>query len=408
MADLFGTNVAGGIYPFTTNDDYETHDATYGKGGFRAVVDLAARNAITTKRRSIGMLVFVISEGVFYNLQGGISNNDWVTTNFSEELDPVWESEKSNYYTKTEVDNIITPVYYVPYSYNIIKGTLIYGDLASIQTLADDDNLKINEVTGTPGYDIEFDFSDISKFNKLWAHLSYTGTGGHTIDINIYNYNTASWDKLTDFTLSPGFQFIEIPIISDADYISDGNSKITLYHTASGNPAHTLFIDYIGLTYSGTGVSNEHGALFGLSDPDHPISAIQGLQSTLDEKSNAFNSGEADENILQGQPLYVKNNGHVALGKAVLGYNKFAGLAHANTNSGISAKYQPSGLFTMSDWTSVIGVISLTPGETYYLSDANFGEMTSNPSTLSGFCVKIGIALNTTTIEINNNINILL
>lgn len=43
----------------------------------RSVADLAARDAIASGIRYIGMDVFVASEGVWYTLIGGITNGDW-------------------------------------------------------------------------------------------------------------------------------------------------------------------------------------------------------------------------------------------------------------------------------------------------------------------------------------------
>jgi hypothetical protein len=37
MANIQGTNVAAPVVPFTTEDIYATHDAKYGKGGYRSV-----------------------------------------------------------------------------------------------------------------------------------------------------------------------------------------------------------------------------------------------------------------------------------------------------------------------------------------------------------------------------------
>lgn len=69
--------VGGFIAPSLTSDPYATHDDQYGKGGFRAVADLTARDAITAERRVEGMWVKVLSEDKVYTLSGGITNGDW-------------------------------------------------------------------------------------------------------------------------------------------------------------------------------------------------------------------------------------------------------------------------------------------------------------------------------------------
>lgn len=71
MAELKGTNVAAGIVPFTSDDKYATHDAEYGKGGFRSVATIAARDAIPTERKTNGMVVAVLSDGKNYAWSDG-------------------------------------------------------------------------------------------------------------------------------------------------------------------------------------------------------------------------------------------------------------------------------------------------------------------------------------------------
>lgn len=79
MALITGAvNVTGTLAPTDTNDVYATHDSTYGKGGYREVADILARNAITFARRSDGMLVYVKSEDKIYKLENGLDNENWV------------------------------------------------------------------------------------------------------------------------------------------------------------------------------------------------------------------------------------------------------------------------------------------------------------------------------------------
>jgi hypothetical protein len=78
MAAIPGTVIGAQIVPSDSADTYSTHEDIYGKGGFRSVADLTERDSISTQRRKEGMLVFVTSEVKTYQLQGGITNSDWV------------------------------------------------------------------------------------------------------------------------------------------------------------------------------------------------------------------------------------------------------------------------------------------------------------------------------------------
>lgn len=70
MAELKGTQVAAAIVPFTDLDTYATHDAEYGKGGFRSVETIALRDAIPTERKTKGMVVRVNETGLHYYWNG--------------------------------------------------------------------------------------------------------------------------------------------------------------------------------------------------------------------------------------------------------------------------------------------------------------------------------------------------
>lgn len=74
MAELKGTQVAAIVVPFTDADKYATHDAEYGKGGFRSVETIALRDAIPVERKTEGMIVRVTANGLNYEWK----NNAWV------------------------------------------------------------------------------------------------------------------------------------------------------------------------------------------------------------------------------------------------------------------------------------------------------------------------------------------
>ena len=78
--------VTGYIAPSDENDTYASHSEEWGRGGWRTVADITARNAITSDRRKIGMLVRVLDARAgsekFYTLAAGIDNANWVEQNF--------------------------------------------------------------------------------------------------------------------------------------------------------------------------------------------------------------------------------------------------------------------------------------------------------------------------------------
>lgn len=71
------TKVIAPIEPNNLSDTYPTHSAQYGKGGLVSVATWQLRNAITTDRREVGMVVRVTGVDSTYTLVGGILNSNW-------------------------------------------------------------------------------------------------------------------------------------------------------------------------------------------------------------------------------------------------------------------------------------------------------------------------------------------
>ena len=78
MAENNGTLIISEIRPADSADTFPTAFANELLGGHYQVADLTARNAITTDRRLVGMLCYVVSEDKMYRLIGGTDNSNWV------------------------------------------------------------------------------------------------------------------------------------------------------------------------------------------------------------------------------------------------------------------------------------------------------------------------------------------
>jgi hypothetical protein len=73
MTQIKGTNVLAPVVPFDTTDTHASHEARYGKGGYRSVADIAERDAISQLRREAGMLVCVLTDGKVWRLASDLS-----------------------------------------------------------------------------------------------------------------------------------------------------------------------------------------------------------------------------------------------------------------------------------------------------------------------------------------------
>ena len=72
MSANTGVIIADTIRPSSDLDSYATHEAKYGRGGWRTVITVAARDAIPTARRESGMIVFCLDVGRAYRLDGTV------------------------------------------------------------------------------------------------------------------------------------------------------------------------------------------------------------------------------------------------------------------------------------------------------------------------------------------------
>ncbi len=89
MSQNTGTLVIAPIRPSSSLDQFATAFANEIKGGFHTVEDITERNAISSDRRMEGMLCYVVEETKIYQLQGGITNDDW--EEFSVGGESLWE-----------------------------------------------------------------------------------------------------------------------------------------------------------------------------------------------------------------------------------------------------------------------------------------------------------------------------
>jgi hypothetical protein len=72
------TVILAPITPSHPLDKYPTALQEHIRGGFMTVVDTAGLHAITDARRQEGQIVYVLSDKRYYQLSGGITNDNWI------------------------------------------------------------------------------------------------------------------------------------------------------------------------------------------------------------------------------------------------------------------------------------------------------------------------------------------
>ena len=109
MTNLRGTNIAAGIVPFTDSDQFASHYARYGQGGWRSVDTLEDLDLIADDRLEKGMAVYVTSEEKVF-----------ILTDIDSSTTPV---EKT--WTELETGGNTIQVETLPTPTSVIEGTIV-------------------------------------------------------------------------------------------------------------------------------------------------------------------------------------------------------------------------------------------------------------------------------------------
>lgn len=212
------------------------------------------------------------------------------------------------------VNAIVSEVPYYPAALTVVGGTLNSGTVDQLQSWADDAWIDIQEVSGTPGYDLRFKFEDVLVgFDKLVIYFLYYGAGAsHSVHVQIYNYSTAGWTDLGEFSLSSAWTVKEYPIPDDTNYKNgSGESIVRIYHDDAGITSHYIYVNYMALIRSAPGGSTAGVLSFGESGDTAQVGNItisEGANVTITRTGTNFeiaaqtSGGVTDHGLLSGLP----------------------------------------------------------------------------------------------------------
>lgn len=123
------------------------------------------------------------------------------------------------------------------------------GSVTDIQTMLDGNVYHIDEAAGTPGFDLEINFTGVTRLRGVQVRCHYTGTAAHVVHIELRDYNAAAWDQIDTIQGDIGNHQVRLFLLpDDTNYIDgSGNTAIRIYHASAGNAAHDMDIDFAGL-----------------------------------------------------------------------------------------------------------------------------------------------------------------
>jgi hypothetical protein len=241
MASIPGTVINSRIVPSDSSDNYATHDAQFGRDGWRSVANISERDAIYSSRRVEGMAVWVQNISAGYQLLGGISNSNWTLLSVGSNAD----------ITKSEVAAIS----------------------AGLQSQID----SINLVAGA-------NVSIIENPNNTWTISSVGGGGGNSwlpvagTGMTI----TAPTSSSYLFTVSDYIGKTEVAAISSglqSQLISISGLGI-IGPAEDGTYTDGLFVDFINTTPVGTAVDRFNEVLKALAPPPAPALSNISISNT--------------------------------------------------------------------------------------------------------------------------------
>ena len=145
-------------------------------------------------------------------------------------------------------------------SVTLTNGTTAAGVVADLQTAHDGNFYHIVEAAGAPGINIIIDFVDVEFFSWLNLIALYDGSSTHALGVQLYNWGDTAWDTFDalqtgqeNVTTASGYILgnHDCAIPNSSDYIgtiaNDGDVRVRLYHTMTGNSSHDLYIDVVAL-----------------------------------------------------------------------------------------------------------------------------------------------------------------
>lgn len=128
-----------------------------------------------------------------------------------------------------------------------------------------------------------------------------------------------------------------------------------------------------------------------------------GAWSDITGQSENFTAENKDAvTILAGQPVTIHSSGTgIVLADATVKATACVGLALVDVAPTVIGVVSTDGPFTLADWTSVIGAVTLATKGRYFLDDVAGKLTTTPPTAFDNISQFVGKALSPTRLEIN-------
>ena len=243
MSNLYGTNVSATIKPFTTADNFPTHEAQYGKGGYRTVNSESDLTSISLERLEEGMLVYIKNNRKIYKYIGDTSTNnpnDW------EEFTVAAENE---YYKVVDDEEERIGLQ------NILQGTLCYVLETDKLYKYTSNGWELVESEITPPIGNEY-YKVVTSTDDMQALTNISiGTLCYvTNSDDIYKYTSSGWTLIENQAGNPYYTVVNTtndfpnnPPVGMLAYVKSNNE---VYKRTTGNAWVRLIPNQVTHTFT--------------------------------------------------------------------------------------------------------------------------------------------------------------
>lgn len=153
---------------------------------------------------------------------------------------------------------------YYPTTYKTIFGTESGNNNLGNLSYYDNQLFNITESAGPNPLTFLVNFSGVSSFDSVLLRERYTGTSGHLIFFELYDFSSDSWEEYYSISDQAGLVVEVIPVFDPDEHVSSGNVSVMFYHLGTGVSTYKLLIDFIQLQKGSTTLVNtEHDSLSG-------------------------------------------------------------------------------------------------------------------------------------------------
>ena len=175
------------------------------------------------------------------------------------------------------VDNTPTTVTYIANSVSLTNGVYVTGDLYSVQVFGDytepDGVYVLTDGTGAaPAWIFDVDYISVLNFNRVVMNINYTQSSGHTIYVQLYNYDTSFTLSAATVTTTTGTNIVTVSSTTNMAVGQTIKFGTSVGGLTAGAVYYILSIPTSGQLTVGTGTGS--GSIVTLSN-DSQTSTVQ-------------------------------------------------------------------------------------------------------------------------------------